>query len=356
MAINYKWSDPRFNRHRCWTCFEDLTNKLSIGGFGNKCVQCYCKFAKLDEEHFRKGIANRRCSKCSWDLAIEPAIIEIESGILQGLVCFRCRWGQDSVSDEANEREFQTKKQLYVIEYVEWQNDCAKQEADWHSQFEKKYGEWESQFCVQWRTQQEKRNKIIRFVPSWIKKILFLPSNEYAVPASPKKGPPPPKLSPPIEPLRKAQALCECPELLFDCNKDADLKPQFTHYYPLEFFGFKIGDPPDWRGRSRKCKERDHFRCILCGASGARNICAAHHIIPKSEGGSHSLQNLVTLCSDCHYKQRYYGHHKKIAISLEYRSEKPRSKLKNKDLNRTSEHAKQLWLNLDGEGGYSQAT
>ena len=30
----------------------------------------------------------------------------------------------------------------------------------------------------------------------------------------------------------------------------------------------------------------------------------AHHIVPISEGGSNTLENLITLCSDCH-KERH---------------------------------------------------
>ena len=40
-------------------------------------------------------------------------------------------------------------------------------------------------------------------------------------------------------------------------------------------------------------------QCVVCGMA-ARPVLAAHHVIPVSLGGSDSLRNLVTLCSNCH--------------------------------------------------------
>jgi hypothetical protein len=61
--------------------------------------------------------------------------------------------------------------------------------------------------------------------------------------------------------------------------------------------------PPDWNSRRKEVYRRDNYRCQNCGAKGGRIGNAelhAHHITPKSEGGSHSLLNLKTLCKDCH--------------------------------------------------------
>ena len=40
-------------------------------------------------------------------------------------------------------------------------------------------------------------------------------------------------------------------------------------------------------------------RCMVCGVT-ARPVLAAHHVVPVALGGSDSLRNLVTLCSNCH--------------------------------------------------------
>ena len=48
--------------------------------------------------------------------------------------------------------------------------------------------------------------------------------------------------------------------------------------------------------------KRDHFRCVLCGASPATHLgCDLHvdHVIPYSKGGKTVASNLRTLCEPC---------------------------------------------------------
>ena len=45
---------------------------------------------------------------------------------------------------------------------------------------------------------------------------------------------------------------------------------------------------------------RDKFMCQKCGAVGAR--LEAHHITPKRQNGENTLDNLITLCEECHKK------------------------------------------------------
>lgn len=42
---------------------------------------------------------------------------------------------------------------------------------------------------------------------------------------------------------------------------------------------------------------RDGFRCTLCDST---KYIQLHHIIKRSQGGSNSPHNLITLCADCH--------------------------------------------------------
>lgn len=42
---------------------------------------------------------------------------------------------------------------------------------------------------------------------------------------------------------------------------------------------------------------RDGYRCALCDSTKYIQI---HHVVKRSEGGSDSMHNLVTLCADCH--------------------------------------------------------
>ena len=42
---------------------------------------------------------------------------------------------------------------------------------------------------------------------------------------------------------------------------------------------------------------RDGYRCALCDSTKYIQI---HHCVPRGKGGTNSIQNLITLCSDCH--------------------------------------------------------
>ena len=58
-----------------------------------------------------------------------------------------------------------------------------------------------------------------------------------------------------------------------------------------------------WAQQRFKAKQRDEFLCQECGVFVGHNSSVTahvHHITPVSEGGSHKLENLVTLCADCH--------------------------------------------------------
>jgi len=64
--------------------------------------------------------------------------------------------------------------------------------------------------------------------------------------------------------------------------------------------------PDDWRIRREKVLDRDGYECIGCGMSDREckeeNDCGlhAHHIVPLSENGGNGLDNLISLCPDCH--------------------------------------------------------
>jgi|GEM_PF-6300205 len=61
--------------------------------------------------------------------------------------------------------------------------------------------------------------------------------------------------------------------------------------------------PSDWDTRRRKVYRRDGFQCQNCGAKGGPrgNVeLHAHHVVPKSKGGTHRLRNLTTVCKACH--------------------------------------------------------
>lgn len=61
--------------------------------------------------------------------------------------------------------------------------------------------------------------------------------------------------------------------------------------------------PSDWDRRRKTVYKRDNYTCQNCGRAGGPNGGAtlhAHHIVPKSKGGTHSTSNLVAVCEPCH--------------------------------------------------------
>jgi hypothetical protein len=54
----------------------------------------------------------------------------------------------------------------------------------------------------------------------------------------------------------------------------------------------------EWIKRRKECYKRDDWMCQDCGASKVR--LNAHHIVPYRVGGSDKLDNLKSLCNQCH--------------------------------------------------------
>lgn len=51
------------------------------------------------------------------------------------------------------------------------------------------------------------------------------------------------------------------------------------------------------RKTRREVYRRDGWRCALCDST---QYIQVHHCVPRGEGGTDEIQNLITLCSDCH--------------------------------------------------------
>jgi hypothetical protein len=324
-------------RHHCLKCREDLTDKSSVGGrLGNECIQCYCQRVNIKNIDVILGaITIRRCCQCDFeydenlafaeerngeirgerqsyleygrDLAIKPAVIGYyENGTFRGLLCYRCRFKQDYNYDLANKKKFEEEKQLY-------EKKCAEWEMRYGVQMEGNANEvavvtflilaclvydstnkWDldggGRFGVIFVAAGVGAN-IARFLAKEVLSALFVNPSASSIPPSPEKEPPTLQL-----PEKRA---CGYPELLFDGNKDAVLNSKWEGIY--------YDEPPDWEERRNICRQRDNFFCCLCGEKKRLHV---HHIIPKGKlyKGSHSLQNLVTLCQDCHAAQEYYDH------------------------------------------------
>lgn len=63
--------------------------------------------------------------------------------------------------------------------------------------------------------------------------------------------------------------------------------------------------PDNWDSIRKDVYWRDNYTCQSCGAENEE--LHAHHIIPKSKGGSDDMGNLVTLCKSCHESVHGYS-------------------------------------------------
>jgi len=74
--------------------------------------------------------------------------------------------------------------------------------------------------------------------------------------------------------------------------------------------GYKSYYGPNWRQQRRLTRERDNFTCQLCNSGENGRNHDVHHIIPFRECESYEkankLENLVTLCFDCHRKVNWH--------------------------------------------------
>lgn len=79
-----------------------------------------------------------------------------------------------------------------------------------------------------------------------------------------------------------------------------------TKYSPKYDDWSKDEYPPDWEDRKRIVRNQNDHRCGNCGAKYLPEnnvVLDVDHKTPKSEGGSHSLDNLQLLCRHCHAKK-----------------------------------------------------
>lgn len=86
----------------------------------------------------------------------------------------------------------------------------------------------------------------------------------------------------------------KCPKL--DCHQR-----QPCPIHPMGWGPKKPGTelPSDWGKLRRIVLRRDNGLCVLCGAPGT----SVDHVLPRSQGGSHSLANLRLLCEPCHKRK-----------------------------------------------------
>jgi 5-methylcytosine-specific restriction endonuclease McrA len=57
-----------------------------------------------------------------------------------------------------------------------------------------------------------------------------------------------------------------------------------------------------WKNARRYIRARDGDRCRVCDASGVVQRMFTHHILPRAQGGTDDVKNLMLVCQSCHMK------------------------------------------------------
>jgi 5-methylcytosine-specific restriction endonuclease McrA len=55
-----------------------------------------------------------------------------------------------------------------------------------------------------------------------------------------------------------------------------------------------------WLRARAAALQRDGHTCQRCGATMRTATLHVHHIVPRRDGGVTTLENLLTLCEQCH--------------------------------------------------------
>ena len=76
--------------------------------------------------------------------------------------------------------------------------------------------------------------------------------------------------------------------------------------------GYQKGDIFGFANTKAFILTRDNYTCQHCKGKKKDSKLEVHHIIFRSDGGSDDKDNLITLCSSCHYDL----HHNKIKLKL----------------------------------------
>lgn len=226
----------------------------------------------------------RECYNCKRRLDDEPAIRG-----LRGFLCFPCRYNFDKDGGEG----FILESQSYQERQRDWEINHKDRWVKYQSF--KKFANISlyiiaiSIFTPGFFFLFEKNNKI--FVFCFLQALIFFIIRRLLL----KKAQSIPYLPPPLPPKRNKNSLFAILDVVYD---DA-LKDENEEFLKIK------GYPPDWEERQKRCLIRDSYKCRICKKTKRLHI---HHVKPISYGGTHSLQNLITLCSACHKKQGYYQH------------------------------------------------
>lgn len=104
---------------------------------------------------------------------------------------------------------------------------------------------------------------------------------------------------------------------LDDCFRAIDRKIKHRNYLKQRR---KFANGTHRRGVRSDLKniilERDGYSCKTCSVQS--DYLTVHHIVPVSDGGGDELNNLITLCTECHVKVHQEGAEKFVKLFTDY--------------------------------------
>ena len=75
-----------------------------------------------------------------------------------------------------------------------------------------------------------------------------------------------------------------------------------------------------WKKTRERVLRRDKYLCLRCDRKFDSANLSAHHMVPRAEGGGDNLENLVTLCNECHDYVEMHNLQNKAEIMGSYES------------------------------------
>lgn len=83
--------------------------------------------------------------------------------------------------------------------------------------------------------------------------------------------------------------------------------------YRVENRDFEIPND-EWECLRDEVIRRDKYRCIRCDGQFDMMSLTVHHMIPRANGGGNNIENLISLCSECHDFVELKGLHTRADI------------------------------------------
>jgi len=82
---------------------------------------------------------------------------------------------------------------------------------------------------------------------------------------------------------------------------------RYAMYQARRLEGEENRYPDDWEDRRQRVFRRDDYTCTECNDEDGGGPLHCHHRVHISQGGSHELHNLTTLCKECHRDKHPYA-------------------------------------------------